>query len=226
MPVGLNTSQTTASHFGLAPEESPRIPVITTEDCPRNLFIKSNIPYTATFHVFTFFIKLPTPLPSSRSCNFASNRHLLAARCPFVFATSQKMEDEKRAVKNEKTEGGERGDESPVHQHVRTRRIRAEIFTDSPFNWMFSGVGDETVAGRRMERGETGSQKRRNMARPWRRPYNFRLSAARRISRQRFTSSPSLSTPSDTTHARVLTLSRPQFVCINAQPGDRSTPLR
>ena len=56
----------------------------------------------------------------------------------------------------------------------------------------------------------------RNMAGP----YNFRPSAARRMFSSMF------HPPSVHTHApyRFSPLSRPQFVCINAQPRDRSTP--
>lgn len=51
-------------------------------------------------------------------------------------------------------------------------------------------------------------------------PYNFRPSAARRMFSSMF------HPPSVHTHApyRFSPLSRPQFVCINAQPRDRSTP--
>lgn len=61
----------------------------------------------------------------------------------------------------------------------------------------------------------------RNMAGPWRRPYNFRPSAPRRMFSSMFHPLPLY------THApytRFSPLPRPQFVCINAQPRDRSTP--
>lgn len=122
--------------------------------------------------------------------------------------------------KKGKIKGGlKRGGESPrssklIHRSTSIRYLPIPRLTGCFGGW------EGMKAWMKKPRDRLDRKNGRNMAGPRRRPYNFRPSAARRMFSSMF--HPPLYTHAP--YTRFLTLSRPQFVCINAQPRDRSTP--